>query len=83
MDRPMATPYRGRPGAGRVALLLVLGSETVFFGTLLVSYLFRRLSQAAGPFAEPGWAHLLLPTANTLVLTRPPRAAAPPPCRMT
>jgi heme/copper-type cytochrome/quinol oxidase subunit 3 len=57
-----------RTGAVKAALLLVLGAETIFFSTLIVSYLVMRGEQAARPFPIQGLGDLLLPSLNTLVL---------------
>jgi cytochrome c oxidase subunit III len=50
----------------QIALLLVIGGETIFFGTLLSSYLFMRASAAPRPVISG--AGLTLPILNTLVL---------------
>lgn len=55
-------------GRGRTALLIVLAAESVFFGTLILSYLFLRAGQTGWPFTHPSLAQLLVPTANTLIL---------------
>ncbi len=53
----------------RVVLLLLLGSETVLFGTLVSSYLFIRTEAGAPPLViQGGLARIWLPAFNTLVL---------------
>lgn len=61
------TRERRQAGAARITLLLVLGAETIFFGTLLSSFLFMR---AGTPSAAPalGRGGILLPAANTALL---------------
>jgi len=52
----------------RVALLVTLGSETFFFGTLLAAYLYMRAGQPDWPLTHAPLARLAIPGANTLVL---------------
>jgi cytochrome c oxidase subunit 3 len=55
-----------RPGNGKVALLVVLASESVFFATLIVAYIALR-GQAAWP-VEHTLQRLAIPLANTSIL---------------
>lgn len=56
----------GRLPMSRVALYIILASETVFFGTLLVAYASLR-DQLHRPI-QHGPAYLLIPSVNTLLL---------------
>ena len=49
-------------------LLLVLGAETVLFGTLVMTYLFLRSGGSSVPFSHPGSPDRLIAALNTLVL---------------
>ncbi len=49
-------------------LLLVLGAETVLFGTLVMSYLFFRSGGSSWHFTHPGTFDLLIAGLNTLIL---------------
>jgi heme/copper-type cytochrome/quinol oxidase subunit 3 len=55
-------------GRGRTALLVVVAAESVFFGTLILSYLYLRVGQPNWPFNHPSLEQLLIPTLNTLIL---------------
>lgn len=55
-------------GRGRVALVLVIAAESVFFGTLILSYLYLRANQAGWPLSHPSVPALVVPSANTLLL---------------
>lgn len=50
----------------RLTLLVVLSSETILFGTLLMVYLFMRANRADDVFSER--ADVLVPILNTVVL---------------
>jgi cytochrome c oxidase subunit III len=55
--------------AARLALLLLLGGETILFGTLVSSYLFIRAEAgAASLLAQSGLERIWMPAINTLVL---------------
>ena len=67
--RPGVQPPAGlRLGTSRVTLLIVLGSETVFFGTVISAYLYLRATQTNLAFTQQMGAQLALPVANTLLL---------------
>lgn len=53
---------------GRTALVIVVAAESVFFGTLILSYLYLRVGQSAWPFNHPSLEQLLVPALNALVL---------------
>jgi cytochrome c oxidase subunit 3 len=55
-------------GRGRTALLVVIAAESVFFGTLILSYLYLRVGQPNWPFSHPSLDQLLIPGLNTLIL---------------
>jgi cytochrome c oxidase subunit 3 len=64
-----ALMQHSRPGdTSRLALLVVLASETIFFGTLLSAYFYLRASQASWPLPTEPLDRLLLPAANTFLL---------------
>jgi cytochrome c oxidase subunit 3 len=52
----------------RTALFTVLGTETIFFGTLLAAYFFLRLGLPPWQMNGVPFTRLVLPTANTLIL---------------
>jgi heme/copper-type cytochrome/quinol oxidase subunit 3 len=66
--RAQAMSGRMDDGRGRTALLIVVAAESVFFGTLILSYLFLRAGQPNWPFNQPSPAQLLVPSLNTLIL---------------
>ena len=53
---------------GKLALYAVLGSELIFFGTLLSAYFYLRMGQPAWQLSGAPINRLLLPGINTLVL---------------
>lgn len=55
-------------GRGRTALLIVVAAESVFFGTLILSYLYLRVGQTDWPFNHPSLGQLLVPSLNALIL---------------
>jgi len=55
-------------GLARAAMFLILAIETIFFGTLITSYLFLRNGQTDWPFANPSVEQALIPGLNTLLL---------------
>jgi heme/copper-type cytochrome/quinol oxidase subunit 3 len=55
-------------GRGRAALLIVVAAESVFFGTLILSYLYLRIGQLNWPFNHPSLGQLMVPSLNTLIL---------------
>lgn len=55
-------------GLVRSTLLLVLSSETVLFGTLVMAYLFLRAGGSDMPFPHIGSLDLTIASLNTLVL---------------
>jgi cytochrome c oxidase subunit 3 len=65
-----ATPIqRRRSGStARTALFTVLGSETIFFGTLIAAYFFLRLGLTSWQMNGAPFTRLILPSANTLVM---------------
>ena len=68
MESEMTTRPQPRLDASLTALLVILASETIFFGTLILAYLFMRSGQTNWPFANASLSELLLPGLNTLVL---------------
>jgi cytochrome c oxidase subunit 3 len=63
---PTAQP--GRIGKGETALLVILGIETVLFGTLSSSYLLMRAAGPAWDVHAPLQVRLIFPAANTLLM---------------
>ncbi|HEY3343821.1 MAG TPA: cytochrome c oxidase subunit 3 [Anaerolineaceae bacterium] len=63
-----AAPTPMRKGTARLTLLMVLGSETVFFGMLIAAYLYLRASQATSTFIHTPVDQLGGPILNTLIL---------------
>ena len=57
-----------KQGISRTTVLVVIASETAFFGTLLMSYLYLRTGQTDWPFAHPALPRLIVPGINTLIL---------------
>ena len=57
-----------RTGTDRLMLLLVLAAETVFFGTLVMVYLYLRADTGQSPLADHSAENLALPVANTAIL---------------
>jgi len=57
-----------RLGAPQITLLVVLGMETIFFATLLASYLYLHSNPAGPLFFRSGFEGAFLPAANTFVL---------------
>jgi len=57
-----------KQGISRTTVLVVIASETAFFGTLLMSYLYLRTGQMDWPFAHPALPRLIFPGINTLIL---------------
>ncbi len=57
------------PAIAKLALLVLLGGETILFGTLVSSYLFVRAEAGVAPsYTQAGLDRLWLPVVNTLVL---------------
>jgi cytochrome c oxidase subunit 3 len=52
----------------RAALYTVLGSETIFFGTLLAAYMYLRADVSSWPLTHAPFTRLAVPAANTLLL---------------
>lgn len=63
MSVEVGTRHSGSPGTGKVALAVILGSETVFFLTMLVAYLSMRSTAAWS--ATHTLARLTIPLVNT------------------
>jgi heme/copper-type cytochrome/quinol oxidase subunit 3 len=63
----------GMTGSNRIkvmqsTLILLFGSETILFGTLVMSYLYFRAGGSDTPFTHPGVSDLLIAIFNTLLL---------------
>jgi cytochrome c oxidase subunit 3 len=54
--------------SAKVTLAMVLASETVFFGTLVISYLYLRSGQTDWPYLQHSVSRLIVPGLNSLVL---------------
>ena len=57
-----------RETLARTTMYIVLGVETIFFGTLITSYLFLRNGQTDWPFANPSIEQTVVPGLNTLLI---------------
>ena len=69
MDKTAAIIYHTRRrGTAKIALLAVLASETIFFGTLLSAYFFLRATLPTWPLGSITFSRLLVPAANTGLL---------------
>jgi len=66
MNQVTTKPRSGFDTA-KIAMIVVLGSETFFFGTLVSAYLFMR-GVYPWPMAETTLARLTVPIANSIVL---------------
>ena len=64
---PTASPHT-RLDTPKIATLVILGSETFFFGTLITAYLFMRGTQSVWPLAGASMSRIVIPLANTLLL---------------
>jgi heme/copper-type cytochrome/quinol oxidase subunit 3 len=65
---PRSMETRARAGTDRLMLLLVLAAETVFFGTLVMVYLYLRAGADQPPLADRSGENLALPVINTAIL---------------
>jgi len=54
--------------SAKVTLAMVLASESVFFGMLVMSYLYLRNGQAGWPYLQHSLSRLIVPGLNSLVL---------------
>lgn len=71
LSRPGPRGYVPAPlpvNTGRVTLLIILGSETAFFGTLIAAYLYLRIRQPGTPFVPGAPGQLIVPAVNTVLL---------------
>ncbi|RPI97757.1 MAG: hypothetical protein EHM39_08995, partial [Chloroflexi bacterium] len=64
--RQMGTSHRA--GTDKFMLMLVLAAETVFFGTLVMVYLYLRANADQPPLADRSVESLALPVVNTGIL---------------
>lgn len=55
-------------GVARTTVIVLIASESAFFGTLLMSYLYLRTGQASWPFMHPTLPRLVVPIVNTAIL---------------
>jgi cytochrome c oxidase subunit 3 len=68
MEKTASISHRPRQGTAKIALYVVLASETIFFGTLLSAYFFLRASLPIWPLGPITVTRLIGPAANTLLL---------------
>lgn len=68
MTRSDLTYRRRQALTPKLALGVILGSESIFFGTLLAAYLYMRADQPNWPTPEFSLARLLVPGGNTLLI---------------
>ena len=64
----MRVSQPNRRSLAKVTLLAVLSTESVFFGMLLMVFLYMRSQQTSWPFMNTTLPELTLPIANTLLL---------------
>jgi cytochrome c oxidase subunit 3 len=68
MNTTLTTKRVNSDGNARLALLVVLASEVIFFATLISAYFFLRQSQASWPLLHVPLSRLILPGGNTLLI---------------
>jgi len=68
MQKTATLPHTPRQGTAKIALFVVLASETIFFGTLLSAYFFLRATLSSWPLGAMTVSRLLVPAANTGLL---------------
>ncbi len=68
MEKTATLQRTSRRGTAKIALFVVLASETIFFGTLLSAYFFLRATLTTWPLGGITFARLLVPAANTAIL---------------
>ncbi len=68
MDKTLTLHHTQRRGTAKIALYVVLASETIFFGTLLSAYFYLRASLPSWPLGPVTLARVLVPGANTFLL---------------
>ncbi len=68
MEKTATLYHAPRRGTAKIALFVVLASETIFFGTLLSAYFFLRATLSTWPLGGFSLARLAVPAANTLLL---------------
>lgn len=66
--RSIGMPRSGRSNLMQTTLLIVLGAETILFGTLVMSYLFLRGGGSKMHFVHPGSLDLVIASLNSLIL---------------
>jgi cytochrome c oxidase subunit III len=54
--------------SGKLALIIVLASETFFFATLISTYMFIRGNETSWPAVQLSAARMAVPLANTVIL---------------
>ncbi len=68
MDKSVTLHHAPRQNSAKIGLLVVLASETIFFGTLLSAYFFLRATLPTWPLGALTFSRLLVPAANTGLL---------------
>ncbi len=68
MEKTVTLHQIPRRGTAKIGLLVVLASETIFFGTLLSAYFYLRATLPTWPFGAISLPRLLVPSANTFLL---------------
>jgi cytochrome c oxidase subunit 3 len=68
MDLLLADNPTERPSGAKITLFLVLASETAFFATLVMAYLYLRTTQSNWPIQQLSLSRMALPGLNTLLL---------------
>jgi cytochrome c oxidase subunit 3 len=69
MNNTAMTPgVMNRKSVAKTTLVVLIATETAFFGTLLMSYLYLRTGQADWPYMNHTLQRLIVPGLNTLLL---------------
>jgi cytochrome c oxidase subunit 3 len=68
MNAGLSSDRPSKEGIALTTLVVVLATETVFFGTLMVAYLYLRNSPSGWAYQATSIYHLLVPSINTGIL---------------
>jgi cytochrome c oxidase subunit 3 len=68
MQKSTSLPRSNHGNTARTALFTILGSETIFFATLLAAYFYMRVNLASWQMNGAPFTRLVLPASNTALL---------------
>lgn len=68
MDTPYLDDQPKHLAGAKITLILVLVSESAFFATLVMSFMYLRANQAGFPSLQPSFSQLVLPGIITAIL---------------